>query len=126
MVFGIIPECRSDSSRIQRSASPDSPLSPVLVNLTAKLCTLIAPFEKNSARWPKMPYINIHDGSTRTLQPATLAVLAQTFNLVFSQYYQYPESRAWPRMARPAKATPADADALSRHRFRLPFHRQRD
>jgi hypothetical protein len=26
MVFGIIPECRSDSSRIQRSASPESPL----------------------------------------------------------------------------------------------------
>jgi phosphate/sulfate permease len=25
MVFGIIPECRSDSSRIQRSASPESP-----------------------------------------------------------------------------------------------------
>jgi hypothetical protein len=26
MVFGIIPECRSDSSRIQRSASPESPV----------------------------------------------------------------------------------------------------
>src|SRR5438105_4314664 len=25
MVFGIIPECRSDSFRIQRSASPESP-----------------------------------------------------------------------------------------------------
>ena len=25
MVFGIIPECRSASSRIQRSASPESP-----------------------------------------------------------------------------------------------------
>jgi len=25
MVFGIIPECRSESSRIQRSASPESP-----------------------------------------------------------------------------------------------------
>ncbi len=26
MVFGIIPECRSDSSRIQRSVSPESPI----------------------------------------------------------------------------------------------------
>jgi hypothetical protein len=31
MVFGIIPECRSESSRIQRSASPESPPSPTMI-----------------------------------------------------------------------------------------------
>jgi hypothetical protein len=38
-------------------------LSPVLVNLTAQSRTLLGPFEKDSARWEKMRYINIHDGT---------------------------------------------------------------
>ena len=37
-------------------------LSPVIVNLSDTPVTLLGPFEKNSARWRGMSYINIHDG----------------------------------------------------------------
>ena len=43
-------------------------LSPVLVNLTNIPITLLGPFEKNSALWGSMPYINIHDGTRHRLQ----------------------------------------------------------
>jgi hypothetical protein len=42
-------------------------LSPVLVNLSNTSITLLGPFEKDSSLWGDMPYINIHDGTTYTL-----------------------------------------------------------
>ena len=39
-----------------------------------------------------MPYINIHDGTTHTLNPPSLLALAQTFEMVFAQYIRHPES----------------------------------
>lgn len=69
-------------------------LSPVIVNLSDTPVTLLGPFEKNSARWRGMSYINIHDGETHTLKPPTIAVLAQTFETVFSQYVRHPEYKS--------------------------------
>jgi len=69
-------------------------LSPVIVNLSDTPVTLLGPFEKNSARWREMPYINIHDGKTHTLKPPTIPVLAETFETVFSQYVRHPEYKS--------------------------------
>jgi hypothetical protein len=69
-------------------------LSPVLVNLTTSRCTLLAPFEKNSTRWRKMLFINIHDGTIHTLHPPTLPVLGQTFDMVFTHYHRHPENKS--------------------------------
>ena len=69
-------------------------ISPVLVNLAGQEMTLLGPFEKNSSRWTRMPYINIYDGSTHTLEPPTLPVLAQTFDMVLAQYVRHPESKS--------------------------------
>jgi hypothetical protein len=69
-------------------------LSPVIVNLSDTLVTLLGPFEKNSARWLKMPYINIHDGKTHTLNPPRTPLIAQTFETVFSQYVRHPEYKS--------------------------------
>jgi hypothetical protein len=41
-----------------------------------------------------MTYVNIHDGSTHTLMPPTLPVLAQTFEMIFAQYVRHPESKS--------------------------------
>jgi len=69
-------------------------LSPVIVNLSGEKITLLGSFEKNSAVWNEMPYVNIHDGTTHTLNPPTLLVLPQTFEMVFSQYDQHPEYKS--------------------------------
>jgi hypothetical protein len=69
-------------------------ISPVLVNLAGAPLTLLGPFKKDSSRWETMPYINIHDGSTHTLKPPTLPVLAQTFGMAFAQYIRHPESKS--------------------------------
>ena len=69
-------------------------LSPVIVNLSQTPVTLLGRFEKNSARWRVMPYINIHDGKTHTLKPPTIPVIAQTFETVFSQYVRHPEYKS--------------------------------
>jgi hypothetical protein len=79
-------------------------LSPVVVNLSSSLVTLLGPFEKNASRWMKMPYINIHDGSTHTMQPPTLPVLPQTFEMVLSQYVQHPEYKSLAPDGNPCKA----------------------
>jgi hypothetical protein len=79
-------------------------LSPVIVNLSGSPVTLLGPFEKNSARWREMPYINIHDGKTYTLKPPTIPVLAQTFETVFSQYVQHPEYKSVSPEGTPCKA----------------------
>jgi len=79
-------------------------LSPVLVNLSSSPITLLGLFEKNSERWGKTPYINIHDGSTHTLNPLTLLALPQTFEVIFSQYHQHPEYKSLAPDDTPCKA----------------------
>lgn len=79
-------------------------LSPVLLNFSGTPVTLLGPFEKNSVRWAEMPYINIHDGSTHTLQPPTLPVLPQTFEMVLSQYVRHPEYKSLAPDGNPCKA----------------------
>jgi hypothetical protein len=78
-------------------------LSPVIVNLSDTPVTL-RPFEKNSARWREMQYINIHDGNTHTLKPPTIPVIAQTFETVFSQYVRHPEYKSLAPDGTPCKA----------------------
>jgi len=41
-----------------------------------------------------MPYINIHDGTTHTLNPPTLLAVSQTFGMIFSQYARHPEYKS--------------------------------
>jgi hypothetical protein len=69
-------------------------LSPVLVNLSSSPITLLGQFEKDPARWSKMTYTNIHDGTTHTLNPPTVLALAQTFEMIFSQYHRHPEYKS--------------------------------
>lgn len=69
-------------------------LSPVLVNLSGKEITLLGPFEKDSSRWERMAYINIHDGSTHTLTPPTMLALPHTFEMIFAQYHRHPEFKS--------------------------------
>ena len=69
-------------------------LSPVVVNLSNIPITLLGHFEKNSGLWGNMPYVNIHDGTTHTLNPPSLLVLPQTFEMVFSQYHRHPEYKS--------------------------------
>lgn len=88
-------------------------LSPVLVNLTSSPITLLGPFEKDSTRWGKMPYINVHDGTTHTLNPPSLLVLAQTFEMVFAQYHRHPEYKSLAPDGTPCKAD--TAGLLKRH-----------
>jgi len=66
--------------------------------------TLLGPFEKDSSRWETMPYINIHDGTTHTLNPPSLLALAQTFEMVFAQYVRHPESKSLAPHGTPCKA----------------------
>jgi hypothetical protein len=42
----------------------------------------------------EMPYINIHDGTTHTLDPPTLMAMPQTFGTIFSQYVKHPEYKS--------------------------------
>jgi hypothetical protein len=86
-------------------------LSPVIVNLSGTPVTLLGPFEKNSARWRVMPYINIHDGKTHTLKPPTIPVIAQTFETVFAQYVRHPEYKS---VAPDGTACQADSHGLLR------------
>jgi hypothetical protein len=79
-------------------------LSPVIVNLSDTPVTLLGPFEKNSARWREMPYINVHDGKTHTLNPPTIPVIAPTFETVFSQYVRHPEYKSFAPDGTPCKA----------------------
>jgi hypothetical protein len=79
-------------------------LSPVLVNLADTPITLLGPFDKNSAHWTTMPYINIYDGTTHTLVPPTLLALPQTFEMVFSQYAKHPEYKSLAPDGSPCKA----------------------
>jgi hypothetical protein len=82
-------------------------LSPVVVNLTGAPVTLLAPFEKDPSRWMTMQHINIHDGTTHTLDNPTLPLLVQTFEMVFRQYHRHPESKSVAPDGTPCKADTA-------------------
>jgi len=46
-----------------------------------------------------MPYINIHDGTTHTLNSPSMMALAQTFERVFPSTFGIPNPRVWRPMA---------------------------
>lgn len=79
-------------------------LSPVIIDLAGSPITLLGPFEKNPARWMEMPYINIHDGTTHTLDPPTLMAMPQTFGTIFSQYVKHPEYKSLTPDGNPCEA----------------------
>lgn len=81
-------------------------LSPVILDLSGTLITLLGPFEKDPARWMEMPYINIHDGTTHTLDPPTLLAMPQTFGTIFLQYVKHPEYKSLA-----PDGTPCEADS---------------
>jgi hypothetical protein len=51
-----------------------------------------------------MPYINIHDGTTHTLSPPSSLALAQTLEMVFSQYIRHPEYKSLAPDGTPGRA----------------------
>jgi hypothetical protein len=51
-----------------------------------------------------MPYISVHDGTTHTMQPPTIPVMPQTFEMVLSQYVQHPEYKSLAPDGQPCKA----------------------
>jgi hypothetical protein len=69
-------------------------LSPVILDLSGSAITLLGPFEKDPSRWMGMPYINIHDGSTHTLDPPILLAMPQTFGTISSQHVKHPEYKS--------------------------------
>jgi hypothetical protein len=79
-------------------------LSPVLVNLSNTPITLLGPFEKDSSLWGDMSYINIHDGTTHTLNLLPPLTLAQTFEMVFFQFHRHPEHKSLAPDGKPCKA----------------------
>jgi hypothetical protein len=89
-VMAALRQLRRDQARPYNFA-----LSPVLVNLTGIQVTLLTPFEKDPSRWMTMPHINIHDGTTHTLDNPTLPLLVQTSEMVFQQYHLHPESKSF-------------------------------
>jgi hypothetical protein len=95
-------------------------LSPVIVNLSGSPITLLGAFEKNPARCAIMPYIKVHDGTTHTMQPPTLPVLPQTFEMVLSQYIQHPEYKSLAPNGQPCKA---DSHRLLKRETRKPLGR---
>jgi hypothetical protein len=101
-VMAALRRLRRDQARPYNFA-----LSPVLVNLTGNQITLLAPFEKDSSRWMMMPHINIHDGTTHTLDSPKLPLLVQTFEMVFQQYHRHPESKSLAPDGTPCKADSA-------------------
>jgi hypothetical protein len=88
-VMAALRHLRRDQARPYNFA-----LSPVLVNLTGVQVTLLTPFEKDPSRWMTTPHINIHDGTTHTLDKPKLPILVQTFEMVFHQYHRHPESKS--------------------------------
>jgi hypothetical protein len=69
-------------------------LSPVLVNLTNTPILLLGPFEKDSAKWGSMRFVDVYTGTTHRLNPPTLFALPQTFEMKFGQYCKHPEHKS--------------------------------
>ena len=81
-VIAALRRLRRDQARPYNFA-----LLPVVVNLSNTPLTLLAPFEKDPSKWTKLPYVNIHDGTTHHLENPTLPFLVQTFEMVFSSIW---------------------------------------
>jgi hypothetical protein len=88
-VMAALRRLRRDQARPYNFA-----LSPVLVNLTNVPLTLLAPFEKDSSQWMKLPHVNIHDGTTHSLEKPTVPIVVQSFEMVFKQYRGHCESKS--------------------------------
>ena len=71
-VMAALRRLRRDQARPYNFA-----LSPVLVNLTSVPLTLLAPFEKDSSQWMKLPHVNIHDGTTHSLDNPTVPIVVK-------------------------------------------------
>jgi len=69
-------------------------LPPALTNLSGERVLLLGPFVNNARRWRTMPYVNIYDGKTYTLNPPTLLAVPHTFELMFAQYRRHPEFKS--------------------------------
>ncbi len=54
-----------------------------------------------------MQHVNIHHGTTHTLDNPTLPVLVQTFEMVFQQYHRHPESKSFAPDGNPSTAESA-------------------
>jgi hypothetical protein len=89
-VMAALRKLRRDQARPYSFA-----LSPVLVNLTNVPLTLLAPFEKDSSQWMKLPHVNIHDGTTHSLEKPTVPIVVQTFDMVFQQYHGHREAKSF-------------------------------
>ena len=101
-VMAALRHLRRDQARPYNFA-----LSPVLVNLTGVQVTLLMPFEKDSSLWMTTPHINIHDGTTHTLDKPKLPILVQTFEMVFRHYHRHAESKSFAADGSPCKANTA-------------------
>ena len=88
-VMAALRRLRRDQARPYNFA-----LSPVLVNLTNVPLTLLAPFEKDSSQWMKLPHVNIHDGTTHSLEKPSVPIVVQTFDMVFQQYHGHREAKS--------------------------------
>lgn len=88
-VMAALRRLRRDQARPYNFA-----LSPVLVNLSNVPLTLLAPFEKDSSQWMKLPHVNIHDGTTHSLEKPTVPIVVQTFEMVFKQYHGHREAKS--------------------------------
>jgi len=89
-VMAALRRLRRDQARPYNFA-----LSPVLVNLTNIPLTLLAPFEKDSSQWMKLPHVNIHDGTTHSLEKPTVPIVVQTFEMEFNQYHGNREAKSF-------------------------------
>jgi hypothetical protein len=101
-VMAALRRLRRDQARPYNFA-----LSPVLVNLCDVQITLLAPFDKNPSHWMTMPHVNIHDGSTHTLNNPTFPFLVETFEMVFHQYHRHSESKSFAPDGSPCRADSA-------------------
>lgn len=88
-VMAALRRLRRDQARPYNFA-----LSPVLVNLSNFPLTLLAPFEKDSSQWMKLPHVNIHDGTTFSLEDPTVPIVVQSFEMVFQQYHRHSEAKS--------------------------------
>jgi hypothetical protein len=89
-VMAALRRLRRDQARPYNFA-----LSPVLVNLSNVPLTLLAPFEKDSSQWMKLPHVHIHDGTTHSLKNPTVPIVVQTFEMVFKQYHGHREAKSY-------------------------------
>jgi hypothetical protein len=75
----------------------------------------------------KMPHVNIHDGTTHSLENPTLPFLVQSFEMVFQQYHCHREAKSFAPDG--SRCKPDTAGLLKRHpgdSYKFSSDRQRD